>query len=303
MDNYSYISNADVSYVDQLYQSYKKDPASVDISWQKFFEGYDFSNLHYGKNGNGTAVTDSPLAIKETQVRNLIFQYRSFGHLKSKTNPVRERRNHNVNFDHKSVGLTDADLDTEFDVGSEIGMGRASLKKIIEKLKAVYLGPIGFEYNFIRNDEIRQWFFQKCEQEYFVYNPTIDEKKRILSKLNEAVVFENFLHTKFLGQKRFSLEGGENTIPGLYTIINKAAELDVKEVVIGMAHRGRLNVLTNILGKTYEQIFTEFEGNVSPENLTMGDGDVKYHLGYSSHINTPSCKKIYVKLTSNPSHH
>lgn len=298
MDKYSYISNADVGYIDQLYQNYKQDPSSVDITWQKFFEGYDFS----AKSQNGHTVSvDESLLLKETQVRNLIFTYRSFGHLTSKTNPVRPRRNHNVNFDHKSVGLTDADLDTEFEVGSEIGMGKATLRKIIEKLKAVYLGPIGFEYNFIRNDEIRQWFFQKLEQEYFAYNPNLDEKKRILTKLNEAVVFENFLHTKFIGQKRFSLEGGENTIPALQTIINKAAELEVKEVVIGMAHRGRLNVLSNILGKTYEQIFTEFEGNVNPEQ-TMGDGDVKYHLGYSSHINTPSGKKIYLKLTPNPSH-
>src|SRR5688572_9009963 len=302
MDKYSYISNADVGYLDQMYQAYKQDPNAVDATWQKFFEGYEFSQQRYGENGHSAVSTEDTLSIKETQVRNLIFQYRSFGHLKSKTNPVRERRNHNVNLDHKSVGLTDADLDTEFDVAAEIGMQRSTLRKIIEKLNAVYLGPIGFEHNFIRNDDIRAWLYQKIEKEYYTYNPGQDEKKRILSKLNEAVVFENFLHTKFLGQKRFSLEGGENTIPGLQTIINKSAELDVKEVVIGMAHRGRLNVLANILGKTYEQIFTEFEGNVSPENLTMGDGDVKYHLGYSSHINTPSGKKIYVKLTPNPSH-
>jgi 2-oxoglutarate dehydrogenase E1 component len=180
-------------------------------------------------------------------------------------------------------------------------MGRATLRKIIEKLKAVYLGPIGFEYNFIRNDDVRQWFFEKCEKEYYSFNPSREVKKKILTKLNEAVVFENFLHTKFLGQKRFSLEGGENTIPALQTIINKSAELEVKEVVIGMAHRGRLNVLSNILGKTYEQIFTEFEGNINPD-LTMGDGDVKYHLGYASHVHTPSGKSIYVKLTPNPSH-
>ncbi len=300
MDKYSYVSNADVGYLDQLYQAYKKDPSSVDATWQKFFEGYDFSIQRFGENGHG-AVAEDAITIKETQVRNLIFAYRSFGHLKSNTNPVRERRDHNVNLDHKSVGLNDADLDVEFDVGAEIGMGRASLKKIIEKLKHVYLGTVGFEYNFIRNDAVRQWFFEKCEKEYYTYNPSQDEKKQILSKLNEAVVFENFLHTKFLGQKRFSLEGGENTIPALQTIINKCAELGTKEVVIGMAHRGRLNVLSNILGKTYEQIFTEFEGNVNPD-LTMGDGDVKYHLGYASHNTTPSGNKIYVKLTPNPSH-
>ncbi len=302
MDKFSYISNAEAGYLDQQYQNYKNDPQSVDATWARFFEGYDFSQQRFGENGStkGAAGEDNHM-LKETQVRNLIFAYRSFGHLKSKTNPVRERRNHSVQLEHTSVGLTDADLDVEFDIGAEIGMGRATLRNIIEKLKAVYLGPIGFEYNYIRNDEIRQWFFEKCEKEYYSYNPSIEEKKMILWKLNEAVVFENFLHTKFLGQKRFSLEGGENTIPALQTIINKAAELDVKEVVIGMAHRGRLNVLSNILGKTYEQIFTEFEGNVSPDQ-TMGDGDVKYHLGYSSFITTPSNKKIYVKLTPNPSH-
>ncbi|MEK6783003.1 MAG: 2-oxoglutarate dehydrogenase E1 component [Bacteroidota bacterium] len=300
MDKYSYVSNADVGYLDQLYQTYKKDSTSVDPTWQKFFEGYDFSIQRYGEKGNGVPAEDGS-TIKETQVRNLIFAYRSFGHLKSKTNPVRERRDHKVNLDHKTFGLTDADLEAEFDVGTEIGMGRTSLKKIIEKLTAIYLGTVGFEYNFIRNDAVRQWFFEKCEKEYYTYNPSQDEKKQILSKLNEAVVFENFLHTKFLGQKRFSLEGGENTIPALQSIINKSAELGTKEVVIGMAHRGRLNVLSNILGKTYEQIFTEFEGNVNPD-LTMGDGDVKYHLGYASQNITPSGNKIYIKLTPNPSH-
>ncbi|MFN5168587.1 MAG: 2-oxoglutarate dehydrogenase E1 component [Cyclobacteriaceae bacterium] len=298
MDKYSYISNADVGYIDQLYQNYKQNPAGVDASWQKFFEGYDFSSQRFGDNGHAAVTEATP---KEAQVRNLIFAYRSFGHLKSNTNPVRPRRDHKVQLDHTYFGLTDADLDTEFEIGVEIGMGKATLRKIMEKLKAVYLGPIGFEFNFIRNDEIRQWFARKCEQEYFTYDPSITEKKTILGKLNEAVVFENFLHTKFLGQKRFSLEGGENTIPALHSTITKAAELGVKEVVIGMAHRGRLNVLSNILGKTYEQIFTEFEGNVNPD-LTMGDGDVKYHLGYASHIETPSGNKIYVKLTPNPSH-
>lgn len=298
MDKYSYISNADVGYIDQLYQTYKQNPAGVDASWQKFFEGYDFSSQRFGDNGHAAVTEATP---KEAQVRNLIFAYRSFGHQKSNTNPVRPRRDHKVQLDHTYFGLTDADLDTEFEIGVEIGMGKATLRKIMEKLRAVYLGPIGFEFNYIRNDEIRQWFARKCEQEYFTYDPSITEKKIILGKLNEAVVFENFLHTKFLGQKRFSLEGGENTIPALHSTIVKAAELGVKEAVIGMAHRGRLNVLSNILGKTYEQIFTEFEGNVNPD-LTMGDGDVKYHLGYASHIETPSGNKIYVKLTPNPSH-
>lgn len=297
MDKYSYVSNADVSYIDQLYQNYRKDPAAVDSTWQKFFEGYDFSTSTRGDQPAGGDTT----TFKETHARTLIHLFRSRGHLKSRTNPVRPRRDHKVPLEHTSFGLSDADLDAEFDVGEEIGLGRTTLRKIIQKLETVYLGPIGFEYSYIRNQEVFDWFIKKCETEYYNYAPSAEEKKNILAKLNEAVVFENFLHTKFLGQKRFSLEGGETTIPALQTIINSSAALGIKEVVIGMAHRGRLNVLSNILGKTYEQIFTEFEGNVSPD-LTMGDGDVKYHLGYASHINTPSGNKIYVKLTPNPSH-
>lgn len=300
MDKYSYISNADVGYLDELYQTYKKDPKSVDDSWQKFFEGYDFSLQKYGDNASTEAATDA-VTIKETQVRTLIHMYRSRAHLKSNTNPVRQRRDHKAPLDYKYYGLTDADLGVEFNVGVEIGLGRTTLKKIIEKLEKVYLGTIGFEYSYIRNQEIFDWFVSKCESEYYTYDPSVEEKREILSKLNEAVVFENFLHTKFLGQKRFSLEGGENTIPALQTIINKAAELGVQEVAIGMAHRGRLNVLSNILGKTYAQIFNEFEGNAGTDG-TMGDGDVKYHQGYAGQIDTPSKNKIYVKLTPNPSH-
>ncbi len=299
MDKFTFTSSADVAYLDQLYQAFKKDPGSVDVSWQKFFDGYDFSLQRYGEGGQA-AVGDTA-TIKETEVRSLIHAYRSHAHLQAKTNPVRERRAHKVALDHKDFGLTDKDLDREFEVGVEVGLGRTTLRNIINKLQAVYLGPIGFEYTHIRNQEITNWFIRKCETEYFSYDPEMNEKKRILTKLNEAVVFENFLHTKFLGQKRFSLEGGENTIPSLDAIINKSAQLDVQEVVIGMAHRGRLNVLTNILGKTYEQVFSEFEGSASPDQ-TMGDGDVKYHLGYTSQMDSPSGKKIYVKLAPNPSH-
>ncbi len=298
MDRYSYISNAHSHYLDELYESFKADPTSVDDSWQKFFEGFEFSLQKYGEDG---PAVESDLSPKETRVRNFIHAYRSRGHLKSDTNPVRQRRDHNVKLAIEDFGLEETDLKEEFEVGQEIGIGKASLKKIKETLESIYLGPIGYEYMHLRDGEILDWFKQKCEKEAMDINPSLDQKRRILDKLNEAVVFENFLHTKFLGQKRFSLEGGENTISALDTIINKAAEFDVKEVVIGMAHRGRLNVLANIMGKTYEEIFNEFEGNADPD-LTMGDGDVKYHLGYSSRIKTSSDKNVYVKLAPNPSH-
>jgi len=298
MDKYSYISNADVGYIDQLYQSYKENPDNVDESWRKFFEGFEFSQQRYGESG---PVSEEGLpGVKEIQVRNFIYAHRSRAHLKSDTNPVRPRRQHNVRLDLENFHLSDVDINEEFEVGSEIGLGKASLKDIKERLEKIYLGHIGYEYNHLRNSEIFDWMRDKVETEGVDVNPSTDEKSRILQKLNEAVVFENFLHTKFLGQKRFSLEGGENTIPALDKIIRRASELGAEEVIIGMAHRGRLNVLANIMGKTYEEIFAEFEGNTDPD-LTMGDGDVKYHLGYSSHIQING-HKIYVKLAPNPSH-
>lgn len=300
MDQYSYIANADVGHIEDLYQTYKADPESVDESWKKFFEGFEFSLQMYGENGAAASgsATSSP---KEIKVRNLIYAHRSRAHLKSDTNPVRERRNHTTRLELSDFGLSEADFKEEFQVGEEIGIGKASLKVIKDRLEKIYLGHIGYEYNHIRDSDTFDWFKSKVETDGVEINPPISEKKQILSKLTEAVVFENFLHTKFLGQKRFSLEGGENTIPALDKIINRSAEMNAEEVVIGMAHRGRLNVLANIMGKTYEEIFSEFEGSMTPD-LTMGDGDVKYHLGYSSHFETPSGKKMYVKLAPNPSH-
>ncbi len=298
MDKYSYISNADVGYIDELYQSWKADASSVDITWQKFFEGFEFSQQRYGESGGASA--QDALTLKEINVRNFIYAHRSRAHLQSDTNPVRARRPHNVLLDLAHFDLSEGDLKEEFEVGEELGLGRATLKTIKSRLEKIYLGHIGYEYNHLRNSEIFGWMKDKVEKEGVDVVPPDSEKIRILSKLNEAVVFENFLHTKFLGQKRFSLEGGENTIPALDKIIRRASELGAEEVVIGMAHRGRLNVLTNIMGKTYEEIFAEFEGNADLD-LTMGDGDVKYHLGYSSHIDVNG-KKIYVKLAPNPSH-
>ena len=217
MDKYSYISNAHGNYIDELYKAYKENPGSVDESWQKFFEGYEFSK----NSGNGTAESD-PATVsinhfdKEIQVRHLIHAYRTRGHLRSNTNPVRKRKDRKPLLDLKDFGLSEADLDTEFEVGNIIvGIGRSSLRKIIATLKQIYEGTVGFEYMYIREPEILDWFKEKAENEYLSFSPSREEKKRILYKLNEAVVFENFLHTKYLGQKRFSLEGGETTIPAV----------------------------------------------------------------------------------------
>jgi 2-oxoglutarate dehydrogenase E1 component len=320
MDANSYIANAHGDYLDNLYQSYKADPQSVDASWQKFFEGFDFAQQYPEDgmpqaDGEGVLTTsastnqagavravDTVAADKETQVRNLIHAYRSRGHLVAKTNPVRERKDRKARLSIADFGLSDADLDTKFKNGEVLGLGsEATLREIVAALQKVYTRTIGFEYMYIRDPQVLDWFREKVEKDSLSFNPGVEYKKRILKKLNEAVVFENFLHTKFLGQKRFSLEGGETTIPALDAIINKASELGVQEVMIGMAHRGRLNVLANIMGKTYEQIFSEFEGTAVPD-LTMGDGDVKYHMGYSSEVEAEGGQKVNLKLAPNPSH-
>ncbi|UXP33129.1 2-oxoglutarate dehydrogenase E1 component [Reichenbachiella agarivorans] len=306
MDKFTYIANAHTNVIDDMYQSYKENPESVDITWQRFFEGYDFSLAKFGENGAtaaspATTSTSAAISNKEIAVRDLIHAYRSRGHLKSTTNPVRERKDRTALLEIEDFGLTSADLDTEFECGNLIGIGKAPLRKIVASLQEIYTGSVGFEYMYIRKPEIVDWFKEKIEREALQYNPPIEEKKQILSKLNEAVAFENFLHTKYLGQKRFSLEGGETTIPAMDALITKSAELGVEEVVIGMAHRGRLNVLVNIMGKTYEQVFNEFEGSFAPDQ-TMGDGDVKYHMGFSSQVVTPSGHEVNLKLAPNPSH-
>ncbi len=308
MDNYSYVANADVNYLDNLYENYRQSPESVDPTWQKFFEGFDFAIAKYGEeahltaNGNG-AATAAPATTnleKEVAVQKLIHAYRGRAHLRSKTNPIRTRKDRSPYLDLEDFGLSDADLDTPFQAGSELGLGTVPLKRIIEALKKIYEGTIGFEYLHIRHADRLKWFREMIEQRSLKYKPEPENVKRILTKLNEAVVFESFLHTKYIGQKRFSLEGGETTIAALDALINTAAELGGKEIVIGMAHRGRLNVLANTMGKTYEHIFNEFEGNVPDQ--TMGDGDVKYHMGYSSEVTTPKGKTMYLKLAPNPSH-
>jgi len=307
MDKYSYVSNAHVGYIDELYKSYQQDPQSVDISWQKFFEGFEFSQLKTNGKANGTEKQSAPVLAgsvdiaKEIKVSQLIQAYRGRAHLLSKTNPVRPRKDRQPRLELENFGLDESDLQTVFQAGNELGIGAAKLKDIIDTLKYIYEGTIGFEYMYIREPDVQEWLKKKVEKESLEHNPSIEEKKRILSKLNEAVVFENFLHTKYVGQKRFSLEGGETTIPALDALINHGAEHGVEEVVIGMAHRGRLNVLVNIMGKTYEHIFNEFEGTAVPD-LTMGDGDVKYHMGYSSEITAQNGKQVYLKLAPNPSH-
>ena len=310
MEKYSYIANSEAAYIEELYQKYQQQPDSVDLSWQRFFEGFEFS-IKYGENkphinGNGAAApaAEKPVSAshtrKEMEVVHLIRGYRQRGHLKSQTNPLGPRKDRQAQLDLQDFNLSEGDLDTVFEAGIEVFGRPAKLREIVEALQKVYTQKIGFEYQYIRDRRAKSWLRKKIEDEYLNFTPTIEQKKRILEKLNEAVTFENFLHTKFLGKKRFSLEGGEATIPALDVVLNRGAELGVEEVVIGMAHRGRLNVLTNIMQKSYDQIFNEFEENVVLDEFS--DGDVKYHMGYESQVETTSGKRVSLKLMPNPSH-
>lgn len=297
MAEHSHMSGTEIKYIDSLYHDYKDDASKVDQSWKNFFEGFDYAI----QNGDASGSADEGQLKKELQVAALIEGYRSRGHLLADTNPIRERRSRNPYLSLKDFQLSDDDLKTHFAAGSILGLGKSSLKAIVEHLQKLYTGKVGVEYNFIRDKEIREWFQSQYESSFLSERFPIEKKKRILNKLNEAEVFENFLHTKYVGQKRFSLEGGESTIPALDALINRGSKDDVEEVVIGMAHRGRLNVLANIFGKTYEYIFSEFEGDMEPD-LTFGDGDVKYHLGFSAQVDAANGQKTYLKLMPNPSH-
>lgn len=305
MKDFSYVMSSDPSYIESLYRTFEKDPSGVDPEWKKFFEGFDFAVTNTNGSVNGSAVADkTPVSneqlAKEVNVYRLIRSYWKRGHLVATTNPIRPRKDRKPHLDLQDFGLTNDDLNKEFAAGSFVKLGKAKLSDIIAKLKTLYTGNVGVEYTYINDLEKCQWVQENYEaimQKSF----SIEERRRILEKINEGVIFEKFLHTKYIGQKRFGLDGGESTIPALDTIINDSADAGVQEVVIGMAHRGRLNVLANTLRKTYEQIFSEFEGNMPPD-MTMGSGDVKYHLGFNSNVTTPKGNQVNLQLVPNPSH-
>lgn len=313
MDKYSFLNAAHTSFFAELYDRYLTNPDSIEPSWRAFFQGFDFGlessldelDIDTSKDGGLTKVNGQMVAVpqslqKEFQVIRLIDGYRSRGHLFTKTNPVRERRKYSPTLDIENFGLSDDDLDTVFDAGSIIGLGPSKLKDIISHLERIYCDAIGVEYMYIRSPERIQWIQDWLNVNDNHPNFSAEEKKNILRKLNEAVSFESFLHTKYVGQKRFSLEGGESLIPALDVIMEKAADAGVKQFVMGMAHRGRLNVLTNIFGKSPKDIFSEFDGKDYEE--TIFDGDVKYHLGWTSRRETDSGRVINMNIAPNPSH-
>lgn len=298
MDNYSFLNAAHTAYFSELYDQYLKEPDLVEPSWRAFFQGFDFG-MENGQFAEGVEEVPESV-VKEFQVIKLIDAYRTRGHLFTKTNPVRDRRKYSPTLDIENFGLTEADLDMTFNAGSVMGIGPTTLAQIIAHLKAIYCDSIGVEYMYIRDPEKVNWIQQRLNINNNHPQFDTDQKKHILHKLNQAVGFENFLHTKYVGQKRFSLEGGESLIPALDAVIESAAEQGVEEFVMGMAHRGRLNTLTNIFGKSAKDIFSEFDGKDYEE--VVFDGDVKYHLGWTSKRTTDSGKQINMNIAPNPSH-
>jgi len=295
MDNLEFLNNTEPEVIDDLYQKFKSDPMSVDKGWRMFFEGFDFATHKYPTSNKQELETPD-----EFKVINMINDYRRRGHLFTKTNPVRKRRIYTPNLDIENYGLSEKDMNRVFQAGKEIGIGAAPLKDIVGFLKQTYCYSIGVEYLFIRDIEIVKWLQNHFETTHNTPDYSPEEKIFILKKLRRAVYFEKFLQKKYPGQKRFSLEGAETLIPAMDAILERGSEMNIKEFIIGMPHRGRLNVLANILRKPFTDIFTEFESfEYEDEGLL---GDVKYHMGFTIERNTTSGKTVKFTLAPNPSH-
>ena len=295
MGDLSFLQSLDSEAIEELYQKYRNNPESVDSSWQHFFQGFDLARRDYSHPESESLTFD-----EEFKVLNLINGYRKRGHLFTQTNPVRTRRKYFPTLDLENYGLSDSHLDTYFHAGREIGCGKTTLREIIDHLKETYCGHIGSEFMFIRIPEKTLWLTEHIEQGKNRSVFTSAEKLKIYQHLIEAVGFEKFIHNNFVGQKRFSLEGAEILVPALNDLVEKGAALGVKEFNIGMAHRGRLNVLANVLRKPAKNIFKEFEGESYEERISLGD--VKYHLGYSNTVKTDRGKEVVLNIVPNPSH-
>jgi 2-oxoglutarate dehydrogenase E1 component len=307
MDRFSFLNAAHTQFFADLYEQYTQSPDAVEPSWRSFFQGFDFGMATYNEEQLGEQLANyadssasSEKIQKEFNVLKLIDGYRTRGHLFTKTNPVRDRRVYTPTLALENFGLSSADLSTVFDAAKVLKLNSCSLQEILDHLNRIYCESIGVEYMYIRNPEVIQWMQDRLNINDNLPHFDTEAKKHILGKLNEAVSFENFLHTKYVGQKRFSLEGGESIIPALDAVIEAAANKGVEHFVMGMAHRGRLNVLANIFGKSTQDIFSEFDGKDYDKEYF--DGDVKYHLGLTAQRQTQSGKKININLAPNPSH-
>ncbi len=310
---YQYLANSNPAYIEMLYKQYLAEPTSVTAAWRHFFEGFELServelqaqNLRSQLQAHSAPAQTAAVDAKEAAVTKLIQAYRARGYVVADLNPLPieasdPRAAAKADLELSYFGLSSADLTQAFDAGKELKIGRATLAEILDCLKATYTRTMGVEFAHCKNSNLRRWIYTRLEPSKGCPGYDKAAKLFIFAYLTRAVIFENFLHKKYIGQKRFGLEGGEALIPALERLITKGAELGVKEFVFGMAHRGRLNVLVNIMQKSYHQLFTEFEGGTLPKNI-KGDGDVKYHLGQSVDIEKDG-KKVHLSLAFNPSH-
>jgi 2-oxoglutarate dehydrogenase E1 component len=298
--DYSYIMNTDSKTIDALYKKFVENPNHVDASWRLFFEGYHFLRQQAGSPHPSTFAIHQEQIQKEERVHRLIQAYRQRGHLFTKTNPVRTTIKYEEPPTIDAFDLGTEDLDQKFLAGESLGLKNATLNKIINNLQKTYCHSIGVEYMYIREPKIVNWIQKQIEHNCNQPDFSKTGKLKILEKLAQGVLFEQFLAKKFIAQKRFSLEGVESLIPALQALIDYSSDLGIEDVVMGMAHRGRLNVLANILQKPYEQIFFEYVG--IGYNLTNYIGDVKYHLGYGTEVLAKNKTKIKLSLEVNPSH-
>ncbi|MGP1309216.1 MAG: 2-oxoglutarate dehydrogenase E1 component [Phycisphaerales bacterium] len=309
------LNSWNAQYLDEQYARYLQDPATVSEDLRWFFEGFDLARR--GETAPSQAAASGPpvlapttpasersgplVGAKHAAVAELVRQYRTIGHIAAAIDPFGRERPMPAMLSPQAHGLTDADLDTPFEIPGLPFNGPATLRQIVEMLDETYCGSVGVEYMHIEDDAERQWLAERIERTRNRPQLSDDEKRELLKELVDAEAFEKFLHTRYPGEKRFSLEGSESVIPTLHAVIEAGGEEGVEEVVMGMAHRGRLNVLRNILGKTPEQIFTEFE-DTWEEDFVEGGGDVKYHRGYSGEYQTHKGKRVWLAMASNPSH-
>ncbi len=284
------LSFSNLAYLDEQYRIFLKDPQVLEPSWKYFFEGWELAR---------TVV--SGVQAPDVKIDRLIHAYRTYGHLKAHFNCLSEEDSIPIpELAYQTYGFQESDLKTLYPTGGFLKASDAPLKQILEALEKTYCGSIGIEYMGLQNQDLEKWI-QKEIEPGFNLPLTADEKIQIFHDLKKAELFENFLHTKYVGQKRFSLEGGETLIPMLTALVTSAPTEGVREVMIGMAHRGRLNVLANILNKSYDAIFHEFEDFYTP---LSGEetGDVKYHKGFARTLTTKKGDQVHVVISANPSH-
>jgi len=294
-------THANAAVIEAAYQSWLENPDSVDPTWRAFFQGFALGNSGGTLTDSATAGTSIIDSLKQSHVHYLINTYRAIGHLEAHLDPLSEPPVPHPKLSLNQFDLTEDDLDTSFDVGTYLGGGQMKLAEILIALRTTYCDHIGVEYTHIQDVDVRRWLQDKMEAVRNQPNFARNEKIRILRRVHKAELFERFLHTKYVGQKRFSLEGGETLIAAVDQIIEHAPHVGVEEVVMGMAHRGRLNILTSVMKKNFDLLFEQFSENYIPDAVG-GDGDVKYHLGYEAVLKTTGGQQVEVRLAANPSH-